>query len=146
MVSMSEFLSGFSYHGEPVIRQGTIDPTRRREGQRPIGQFFGGRETPFGDIISGLDRKSGGELGRLGEFGLDPSDFVFGGPEVFARLLQTGELDGGFLSDLQQNRQFAGETTGLMGLFGRAGEQRARAAAAANLNPIFAQQIGRAHV
>jgi hypothetical protein len=130
MVSMSEFLSGFSYHGEPVIQTGDIDPTRRRDLGRL--KFPGGGQGAF--TQAGLDK------GRFQPFGLDPNDFVLGAPEIFARLLQTAELDGGFLSEVQQNRQFAEETSGLMGLLGTAERDRLRSASAANLNPVFAQR------
>lgn len=149
MVSISEFLSGFSYHGEPVIQSGTIDPTRRREGLQEIGTFglgnpnMGKMSRAFADG-AGLEQAQplvGGEQ-PFGAFGghlrLDPNDFVFGGPEIFARLLQTAELDGGYLSDISQNQRFGAETQGLMGLLGTAGRERQRGAAQANLNPAFA--------
>lgn len=159
MVSISEFLSGFSYHGEPVIQSGTIDPTRQREGLPEIGTFGlgGGKPQPFisGDLLSGgfgsqIAAAQGAGVQTQGQeqpFGfsdgqlrLDPNDFVFGGPEIFARLLQMAELDGGFLSDISQNQRFGAETQGLMGLLGTAGRERQRGAAQANLNPIFAQR------
>lgn len=161
MVSMSEFLSGFTYHGEPVIQSGAIDPTRQRSGLKPVGTFGvgggGGVANPgLSEILPFLEGMSpeqvaavleqfgsinpaGGAAGG-GSLTLDPNDFVFGGPEIFARLLQTGELDGGFLSDVTQNKQFAAETSGLMGLLGGANRQRSRGAAQSNLNPIFASR------
>lgn len=164
MVSISEFLSGFSYHGEPVIQSGTIDPTRRREGLQEIGTFglgggsklnlatmadrglappltgFGG-ESNFG-VQEPADPTQQGFGMQDGQLRLDPNDFVFGGPEIFARLLQSAELDGGFLSNVSQNQQFGAETQGIMGLLGTAGRERQRGAAQANLNPIFAQRQG----
>jgi hypothetical protein len=122
MASMSEFLSGFDYHGSPVIQEGQLDPTRQREG-------LGGS----GDLTFG-----GSKLG--GTMTLDPNDFVFGGPEIFARLLQQSEMDGGFLSDASQNAQFAGETAGMSGLLGGSNRDRMRAASQANMNPIFAER------
>lgn len=163
MVSISEFLSGFSYHGEPVIQSGTIDPTRRREGLPEIGTFgLGGRKQNIGQLFT----EQGGTLPGLagavqggqaltdaqdqldpqtygfsdGQLRLDPNDFVFGGPEIFARLLQTAELDGGFLSDVSQNQRFGAETQGIMGLLGTQDRQRLRGAAQANLNPAFARR------
>tara|TARA_R110002020_G_scaffold15015_12_gene53009 strand:- start:939 stop:1760 length:822 start_codon:yes stop_codon:yes gene_type:complete len=175
MVSMSEFLSGFSHAGEPVIQSGSIDPGRRREGLDPIGTFgLGGGSDGIGSILQALMGQLGqgfhggtipqSVLSQLspeqldtilshaegnpnspfgmqnGQLTLDPSDFKFGGPEVFARLLQTGEMDGGFLSDASQNAQFAGETAGVMGLLGDQNRDRRRAAASTNLNPIFAER------
>ncbi len=120
MVSMSEFLSGFEHHGEPVIQQGAINPSRQREGLKPVGTF-------------GLD-------GGSSSLELDPNDFAFAGPEIFARLLQSAEMDGGFLSDVSQNAILAGETEGLMRLLGSQNRDRRRAADAAGLDPIFTER------
>ena len=73
-----------------------------------------------------------------GQLRLDPSDFKFGGPEMFARLMQSGEMDGGYLSDASQNAQFAGSTAGLMDQAGSAQRDRLRNASASNMNSIFA--------
>lgn len=174
MVSMSEFLSGFSYRGEPVIQSGPIDPSRKREGLDPIGTFgIGGgvapatgptqlagatniNQTPSLPQMLGLipGTQPGVQGAALpgaaavpqygaqgGNLTLDPNDFVFGGPEIFARLLQSAEMDGGYLSDVSQNAQFAGMTRGLMGLMGAGERDRLRVASAANLNPVFANRL-----
>ena len=157
MASISEFLSGFSYHGEPVIQSGTVDPTRRREGLRNIGRVgssgyldkLGKRlkeQVESGEITQAeadaqWDKEYNQNYGLFdGSLNLDPNDFVFGGPEIFARLLQNAELDGGYLSDVAQNQQFGGEIQGIMGLTGAANRERGRAAEQANLNPLFAQR------
>lgn len=156
MASISEFLSGFSYHGEPVIQSGAIDPNRKRTGLDEIGAV--GKHRDERAYFKELEAKvKSGEMTEeemaqhkewwnkqyglnRGQLRLDPNDFVFGGPEIFARLLQNAELDGGYLSDVSQNQQFAGETAGIMGLMGGANRERGRAAEQANLNPLFAQR------
>jgi len=96
-----------------------------------IGEHFG--LTPGG----GMPQKYGMHGGQLT---LDPNDFVFSGPEMFARLLQQSEMDGGYLSDISQNAAFAGQTRGIMGMMAGQDRDRMRAASAANLDPIFAER------
>ena len=69
MVSMSEFLSGFSYHGEPVIQSGAIDPTRQREGLQNLGTFGLGTFTgnAFGDGTDDFPIDSGEWLDTDGD-------------------------------------------------------------------------------
>ena len=85
----------------------------------------------------GMPQKYGMHGGQLT---LDPNDFVFSGPEMFARLLQQSEMDGGYLSDISQNAGFAGQTRGIMGMMASQDRDRMRAASAANLDPIFAER------
>lgn len=170
MVSMSEFLSGFSHAGQSVIQEGSIDPSARREGLEELGSFglntqgdgeLGARPVRdsqhynlYGDVIGDAKYKEDMEdwmqakdyMDNATEYGmqpngnlrLDPSDFKFGGPEMFARLMQSGEMDGGYLSDASQNAQFAGATSGLMDQAGAASRDRLRNASASNMNSIFA--------
>lgn len=90
-----------------------------------------------------LDQTGGGP-GQYGMFNgqltLNPNDFVFSGPEMFARLLQQSEMDGGFLSDASQNAAFAGQTAGAMNMLGAQQRAGMRQAQAAGLNPIFAER------
>lgn len=160
MVSMSEFLSGFDYGGQPVIQQGQIDPLALRPGdpeftrdelkQQAEDEYY--RDNPRGAGVIHLNRdweikkiykrlkKEMGYREDLGLEGVGPEDFQFNTPGIYARLLQSAELDGGFLSEAGQNRAFAGQTQGVMGMMSQNERGRNRASAAANLNPIFAER------
>jgi hypothetical protein len=71
---------------------------------------------------------------------LTEEDFQFNTAPIFARLGLDAESEGGFLSDVAQNRQFSQLTQGLSGANTTAHRQTSNAASQAGLNPFFAQQ------
>lgn len=158
MPSMSEFLSGFSYSGQPVVQTGVIDPMGPDLSEMEE-QLFQEKYPDWEDtglesqawktkkmkaITKWLNKKGfGGPHDPVGLPGVSGEDFDYGGgPRAYARLLQDAEMEGGVLSGTMQNQQFAEQTSGLMSLLGGQDRDRQRTFAAQNIGGVFAQRIG----
>lgn len=87
-------------------------------------------------------RLSGVPLGStnpvLTKYGLTDADFQYNIAPIYAKLLQSAEQGGGYLSPTQSSREFASATAGIGSSLDAADRGAQAAASQANLNPIFA--------
>lgn len=165
MVSISEFLSGQTYGGQKVTG-GSLDPMAGRPStgrdawmKENIAKnkaiLDGLTKTPGGGYVDADGKEySANEVKVLkqkvedwqnnqlhNKLQIDESDMQYNIMPMFAKLLQGAEADGGILSSQFQDARFASETAGAGQQLGMMGRERDRTAAAANLNPMFAQRM-----